>query len=83
MLIIFNGKECYGCPFFNFDHVVDHGACEGTRPVCNLDGLVPVDEDPLVIKIEDPSVRPEDCPWEDVHFRTLGSQIHVENHRDG
>ena len=73
MLIVHRGKRCYGCPFFS-----DYVKIDGTLvcgPMCNLDGMVPSGEPPLDIKINDPEVQPETCPFRDPH----GISVEVTN----
>ena len=72
MLIVHQGKRCYGCPFFSFD-TEDYG--DVRIPVCSLDGMVPSGEPPLTIKIDDPDVQPGTCPFQDPH----GISVEVTN----
>jgi hypothetical protein len=61
MLIRHEGEGCFGCPFFHYMHVV-----YGEEPVCGLNGVTPVSESPLEVKIEDPNVSPGTCPLLDL-----------------
>lgn len=69
MLIRHEGEGCFGCPFFHYTHVVlgsELKASYGGVPVCGLDGVTPVSESPLEVKIEDPNVSPGTCPLLDL-----------------